>query len=179
MRQVCQCLPQGGWTRPLSKMMRSHLVWERTGWLSRNRAALLFVLLNLKTTPSAPLRNGDVSLMAQPPLLENRTVQITIARIAQRRAQRRRERWVTFGGVVLKKTIPLLASPRGGVAARSSKCREATLARADGVVFRIDSLGKPPRPREKRMLRGFFLIARPPLLAVMQGGEYALPKTRS
>src|SRR5213594_2188661 len=33
--------------------------------------------------------------------------------------------------------------------------------------------GKPPRPRYKRMLRDILLIARPPLLAVMQGGEYA------
>src|SRR5262245_905909 len=35
---------------------------------------------------------------------------------------------------------------------------------------------KPPRPRDQRRLRDFFLIARPPLLAVMQGGEYACPK---
>ena len=32
--------------------------------------------------------------------------------------------------------------------------------------------GKPPRPRFQRRLRGILLIARPPLLAVMQGGEY-------
>src|SRR5438094_4890732 len=30
--------------------------------------------------------------------------------------------------------------------------------------------GKPPRPRDQRRLRNNFLIARPPLLAVMQGG---------
>src|SRR6184192_2961681 len=30
-----------------------------------------------------------------------------------------------------------------------------------------------PRPRDQRRLRGIFLIARPPLLAVMQGGEFA------
>jgi len=35
------------------------------------------------------------------------------------------------------------------------------------------SFGKPPRPHYQRMLRGILLIARPPLLAVMQGGEYA------
>src|SRR6266487_2170140 len=32
-------------------------------------------------------------------------------------------------------------------------------------------IGKPPRPRGQRRLRNNFLIARPPLLAVMQGGE--------
>jgi hypothetical protein len=33
------------------------------------------------------------------------------------------------------------------------------------------SFGKPPRPRCQRMLRDILLIARPPLLAFMQGGE--------
>ena len=41
------------------------------------------------------------------------------------------------------------------------------------MVFLCDSIGKPPRPRAQRMLRDIFLIARPPLLAVMQGGDYA------
>src|SRR6476659_8003887 len=59
------------------------------------------------------------------------------------------------------------SQPRGGVAARSSKCCEATVARAAEVVFIVDSIGKPPRPREKLMLRDIFLIARPPLLAVI------------
>jgi hypothetical protein len=44
---------------------------------------------------------------------------------------------------------------------------------AAGVVFLVPSIGTPPRPREKRMLRDIFLIARPPLLAVMRGGEFA------
>jgi len=35
------------------------------------------------------------------------------------------------------------------------------------------SFGRPPRPRYQRMLRGILLTARPPLLATMQGGEYA------
>src|SRR5436190_10788692 len=69
--------------------------------------------------------------------------------------------------------IPLLASPQGGVAASSRKCCEATEADAAGVVFLLFSIGKPPRPRAQRRLRDIFLIARPPLLAVMQGGEYA------
>jgi hypothetical protein len=33
-------------------------------------------------------------------------------------------------------------------------------------------VGKPPRLRVQPMLRNIFLIAQPPLLAVMQGGEY-------
>src|SRR5262249_10700660 len=32
------------------------------------------------------------------------------------------------------------------------------------VVFLVPSIGTPPRPREKRMLRDIFLIARPPLI---------------
>ena len=35
------------------------------------------------------------------------------------------------------------------------------------------AIGTPPRPREERMLRDILLIARPPLLAVMRGGEFA------
>jgi hypothetical protein len=34
------------------------------------------------------------------------------------------------------------------------------------------SFGKPPRPYDAQMLRAVFLTARPPLLAVMQGGDY-------
>ena len=64
---------------------------------------------------------------------------------------------------------PLLASPQGGVDASSRKYRAATEADADGVVFLLVSIGKPPRPRCQRMPRNKFLLARPPLLAVMQG----------
>src|SRR6266581_4596793 len=39
--------------------------------------------------------------------------------------------------------------------------------------FPFVSIGKPPRLRSQRMLRNIFLIAQPPLLAVMQGGDYA------
>jgi hypothetical protein len=68
----------------------------------------------------------------------------------------------------------------------SRKCCEASLAGADGVVFLVVSIGKPPRPLlrlravalalrgDQRMLRDIFLIARPPLLAVMQGGDSCL-----
>src|SRR5438094_7333915 len=77
------------------------------------------------------------------------------------------------------RVIPLLASPQGGVAASSKKFREATEADAAGVVFLFVSIGKPPRPRDQRMLRDILLIARPPLLAVMQGGEWPLRNIRT
>src|SRR5438477_8820045 len=62
---------------------------------------------------------------------------------------------------------------QGGVACLQKYC-EATEADTAGVVFLIVLIGKPPRPRCKRMLRAVFFIARPPLLAVMQGGDYRL-----
>src|SRR6267143_1807514 len=71
---------------------------------------------------------------------------------------------------------PLLAPPQGGEAASSIKFREATEADADGVVFLSLLIGKPPRPRYQWRLRDIPLIARPPILAVMQGGECACSK---
>src|SRR3989442_15104451 len=56
------------------------------------------------------------------------------------------------------------------------KFREATEADADGGGFPFALIGKPPRPRYKWRLRDIPLIARPPLLAVMQGGECACSK---
>ena len=67
--------------------------------------------------------------------------------------------------------IPLLASLQGGVAASSRKCCEATELTQPGWFSFVFSIGKPPRPRDQQKLRDIFLIARPPLLAVMQGGE--------
>jgi hypothetical protein len=64
---------------------------------------------------------------------------------------------------------PCITARRGGCVI--NKCREATEADAAGVVFLSFTIGKPPRPRYQRRLRGILLIARPPLLAVMQGGE--------
>src|SRR5262245_48842474 len=58
----------------------------------------------------------------------------------------------------------------GGVTKKMSR---SLLVDADGVVLLVPSIGTPPRSREKRMLRDNFLIARPPLLAVMRGGDYA------
>src|SRR5262249_41493946 len=56
---------------------------------------------------------------------------------------------------------------RGGVAARSRKRREASLARADGVVFNLNKIPwnlvtTPSAP--SRRLRDILLISRPPLL---------------
>src|SRR3989442_16043418 len=56
------------------------------------------------------------------------------------------------------------------------KFREATEADADGGGFPFALIGKPPRPGYKWKLRDIPLIARPPLLAVMQGGECACSK---
>ena len=70
--------------------------------------------------------------------------------------------------------MPLLASPQGGVAERSRNDREASADREDGVVFRSRLKGKPPRLRPFRWLRDIFLMTQPPLLAVMQGGAFAL-----
>ena len=67
--------------------------------------------------------------------------------------------------------IPLLASLQGGVAAPSRKCRAASLAGRRRGGFRFNWNTTPAS--RKRMLRDIFLIARPPLLAVMRGGEFA------
>src|SRR3970040_1589347 len=56
---------------------------------------------------------------------------------------------------------PSLHHRKEGQAASSRKYREATEADADGVVFLYSFSGKPPRPRNQRMLRVVFLIARP------------------
>src|SRR5712671_51012 len=38
--------------------------------------------------------------------------------------------------------------------------------------FSLITNGKPPRLRQRRWLRDIFLMTQPPLLAVMQGGDY-------
>jgi len=75
--------------------------------------------------------------------------------------------------------IPLLASLQGGVDARSREYREASTDRADGVVFRLRTKGKPPRLRQLRWLREIFFMTQPPLLAVMQGWEFRSPEVHS
>ena len=71
-----------------------------------------------------------------------------------------------------RQSPPCIAARRGGGVIK--KYCEATEADTAGVVFLIVLIGKPPRPRYSRLLRAVFLIARPPLLAVMQGGDYCL-----
>jgi hypothetical protein len=66
---------------------------------------------------------------------------------------------------------PLLAPQQGGVAASSRQYRVATEADADGVGFLSLVSENHPGLAGLRRLRGIFLIASPPLLAVMQGGE--------
>src|SRR5512138_1210935 len=81
-----------------------------------------------------------------------------------------------FRGVILKKanSPPRITARRGGGVTK--KMAQSLLIDAAGVVFLVRSIGTPPCPRIKRMLRSIFLIARPPLLAVMRGGEFALLK---
>jgi hypothetical protein len=56
-------------------------------------------------------------------------------------------------GIEIERDSPLLASPQGGVAASSRKFRVATELDAAGVVYLFVFIGKPP------------------LLAVVQGGD--------
>src|SRR5215471_19955288 len=81
-----------------------------------------------------------------------------------------------FRGVILKKanSPPRITARRGGGVTK--KMARSLLIDAAGVVFLVRSIGTPPCPRKKRMLRSIFLIARPPLLAVMRGAEFALLK---
>src|SRR6266581_1344849 len=77
-----------------------------------------------------------------------------------------------------KNVIPLLAPPQGGVAASSKKIWRSHRSRRSRGGFPFGFIGKPPRPRDKRMLRDIFLMARPPLLR--QGGEsFAQPRKMS
>src|SRR5262249_42753042 len=65
---------------------------------------------------------------------------------------------------------PLLASPQGGVAERTRKCREASADREAGVVFR--SYERKTTPAASASVASqIFLMTQPPLLAAMQGGE--------
>src|SRR5215475_3229948 len=91
------------------------------------------------------------------------------------RPARPRQRYVV-GGLILKRanSPPRITARRGGGVTK--KMARSLLMDAAGVVFLVPSIGTPPRPREKRMLRDIFLIARPPLLVVMRGGEFAILK---
>src|SRR5215467_13288955 len=76
----------------------------------------------------------------------------------------RKHMW--FRGVILKKanSPPRITARRGGGVTK--KMARSLLIGAAGAVFLVRSIGTPPRPREKRMLRNIFFMARPPLLAV-------------
>ena len=54
---------QGGVAATFKQMLRSHLISGADGVVDQ------FDNRSLKTTPSAPLRNGTIFLLAQPPLL--------------------------------------------------------------------------------------------------------------
>src|SRR5205085_4299751 len=69
---------------------------------------------------------------------------------------------------------PCITARRGGRAI--NKMSRSLLDREAGVVFRFRTKGKPPRLRLLRWLREILLMTQPPLLAVMQGGEYACSK---
>src|SRR5437868_13493139 len=71
---------------------------------------------------------------------------------------------------IARRAIPLLASPQGGVDATSKNMSRSLHVGADGVVFRVQTKGKPPRLRRLRWLRDILLMTQPPLLAAMQGG---------
>jgi len=62
---------------------------------------------------------------------------------------------------------PCITARRGGCVL--TKWREATEADADGVVFVVFSIGG----RAQSGSFATFFFARPALLAVMQGGEFA------
>jgi len=67
---------------------------------------------------------------------------------------------------------PLLASPQGGVAERFKKYREASADREAGVVFRIKTKRKTTPAASVSVASPNFLMTQPPLLAVIQGGDY-------
>ena len=59
------------------------------------------------------------------------------------------------------------------MAATSRRSSEASFDGADGVVWPGNSWTTPPRLRELRWLRNFFLIAQPPLLLLRRGAAAA------
>src|SRR5262245_58776280 len=71
--------------------------------------------------------------------------------------------------------IPLLASPRGGVAERSRKYCAASFLRGQGGVP-IERTRNTTPAASIRRLRAIFLVTPPPLLAVMRGGDFAFFK---
>ncbi len=60
------------------------------------------------------------------------------------------------------------------MAATQRRSSEASFDGADGVVWSRNSWATPPRLRELMWLRGFLLIAHPPLLLLRRGAISAL-----
>src|SRR5262245_38612334 len=71
--------------------------------------------------------------------------------------------------------VPSLHHSKEGWLRHKSNVAKPPLLAQTGWFSLCVSIGKPPRPRAQRTLRDIFLIARPPLLAVMQGGEFCAP----
>src|ERR1700739_3592845 len=67
---------------------------------------------------------------------------------------------------------PCITARRGGCVTNQMVAKPPKKTQPGWFSFAIISFGKPPRPRDQRRLRGIFLIARPPLLAVMRGGGF-------
>src|SRR6184192_3185428 len=82
---------------------------------------------------------------------------------------------MNYGGAY---SPPCITARRGGCAVNKEVAKLPCSAQTGWFSF-LFSIGKPPRPRDQRTLREIFLVARPPLLAVMQGGEYARFHVRS
>src|SRR5438045_3536633 len=82
---------------------------------------------------------------------------------------------MNYGGAY---SPPCITARRGGCAVNKEVAKLPRSAQTGWFSF-LFSIGKPPRPRDQRTLREIFLVARPPLLAVMQGGEYARFHIRS
>src|SRR5262245_36713739 len=68
-------------------------------------------------------------------------------------------------------SVPLLASQQGGVAERSRKYRGASIDREAGVVFRSKHVMKTTPSAPAKEASRHLIMAHPPLLAVMQGGD--------
>jgi len=64
---------------------------------------------------------------------------------------------------------PCITARRGGCVIQQNVAKQPKLTQPGW--FSDCAEGKPPRPRDQRMLRDISFVARPPLLAVMQGGE--------
>jgi hypothetical protein len=69
--------------------------------------------------------------------------------------------------------FPSLHHRKEGWPSDQQKYREASADSEAGVVFRRTQKENHPGCAVKRRLRDIPLMAQPPLLAVMQGGEYA------